>query len=125
MPRRISRLGGTTLRRSFMTNAYSPAIYTWGPRNGPQTPRRSDRPGEAVAPLYFRLTAGAPRWPPNPHRSGRPGEAVAPSSFRLTAGGPRLAPQPPNVRAAPAEPWRPSLFQAAYFRLRPRPISSG
>src|SRR5213593_3483000 len=26
MPRRISRLGGTTLRRSFMTNAYSPAI---------------------------------------------------------------------------------------------------
>src|SRR5256885_7950651 len=27
MPRRISRLGETTLRRSFMTNAYSPAIY--------------------------------------------------------------------------------------------------
>src|SRR5882672_3019820 len=26
MPRRISRLGGTTLRRSFMTNAYSPGI---------------------------------------------------------------------------------------------------
>src|SRR5947208_14958928 len=26
MPRRISRLGGTTLRRSFMTNTYSPAI---------------------------------------------------------------------------------------------------
>src|SRR5437867_12891685 len=26
MPRRISRLGGTTFRRSFMTNAYSPAI---------------------------------------------------------------------------------------------------
>src|SRR5678815_5422514 len=26
MPRRISRLGGTTLRRSFMTNAYSPAM---------------------------------------------------------------------------------------------------
>src|SRR5437763_5326698 len=105
-----------------MTNAYSPAIYTWGPRNGPQTPRRSDRPGLAVAVLYFRLTAGgpemapnphhsaapakpwrssisglllgAPRWPPNPHHSGRPGEAVA-----------RL-PQPPNVRAAPAEPWR-------------------
>src|SRR3970282_2141570 len=26
MPRRISRLGGTTLRRSFITNAYSPAM---------------------------------------------------------------------------------------------------
>src|SRR2546425_2884415 len=26
MPRRISRLGGTTFLRSFMTNAYSPAI---------------------------------------------------------------------------------------------------
>src|SRR5207237_6568142 len=103
MPRRISRLGGTTLRRSFMTNSYSPAIYTWGPRNRPQTPRRSDRPGLAVAVLYFRLTAGAPKWPPNPHHSGRPGEAVAP------------LPQPPNVRAAPAKPWRPSLFQAAYF----------
>src|SRR6266704_750649 len=38
MPRKISRLGGTTLRRSFMTNAYSPAICTWGPRHGPQSP---------------------------------------------------------------------------------------
>src|SRR5688572_12411712 len=25
--------------------------YNWGPRNGPQTPKRSGRPGEAVAPL--------------------------------------------------------------------------
>src|SRR5438128_2170671 len=32
MPRRISRLGGTTLRRSFMTNAYSPGILERGRR---------------------------------------------------------------------------------------------
>src|SRR5262245_59731292 len=32
MPRRISRLGGTTLRRSFITNAYSPAIIDGAPR---------------------------------------------------------------------------------------------
>src|SRR5436309_12589486 len=53
MPRRISRFGGTTLRRSFITNAYSPAICRWGPRHGPQAPLRSARPGEAVARLYF------------------------------------------------------------------------
>src|SRR3989442_448715 len=58
MPRRISRLGGTTLRRSFMTKAYSPAIFHGGPRNGPQPPHRSDRPGKAVAVLYLKLTSG-------------------------------------------------------------------
>src|SRR5882724_12526172 len=98
MPRRISRLGGTTLRRSFMTNAYSPGICIWGPRDGPQTPHRSGRPGGAVAPLYFTLTAGGPRdGPQTPHRSGRPGGAVAPLYFTLTAGGPEMAPKPPIV----------------------------
>src|SRR5256885_2257648 len=53
MPRRISRLGGTTLRRSFITNAYSPAICRWGPDMAPKPPLRSARPGEAVARLYF------------------------------------------------------------------------
>src|SRR3989304_1153367 len=38
MPRKISRLGGTTLRRSFMTNAYSPAIVPWGDRDGVPRP---------------------------------------------------------------------------------------
>src|SRR2546423_603278 len=38
MPRRISRLGGTTLRRSFMTNAYSPGMVNKGPRYGPYPP---------------------------------------------------------------------------------------
>src|SRR5882762_4951556 len=90
MPRRISRLGGTTLRRSFMTNAYSPGIYTWGPRNGPQSPHHSDRPGEAVAALYY---MGAPTWPPIPQRSGRPGGAVAALYLR---GGPDMAPSPPT-----------------------------
>src|SRR6185436_5105846 len=31
MPRRISRLGGTTLRRSFIVNAYSPAMRDGDP----------------------------------------------------------------------------------------------
>src|SRR6266702_2791235 len=44
MPRRISRLGGTTLRRSFMTKAYSPAIFHGGPEMAP-TPHRSGPPG--------------------------------------------------------------------------------
>src|SRR2546425_2086278 len=58
MPRRISRLGGTTLRRSFMTKAYSPAIFHGGPRNGPPPPHRPARPGRAVAVLYLKLTSG-------------------------------------------------------------------
>src|SRR5437764_14338821 len=74
MPRRISRLGGTTLRRSFITNAYSPAICIWGPRHGPQAPLRSARPGEAVAPCS---TWGPRHGPQAPLRSARPGEAVA------------------------------------------------
>src|SRR5881396_246512 len=28
-------------------------LMTWGPRNGPHTPKRSGRPGEAVAPLHI------------------------------------------------------------------------
>src|SRR5439155_27037658 len=38
MPRRISRLGGTTFRRSFMTNAYSPAIHL--EKEAPSPPSR-------------------------------------------------------------------------------------
>src|SRR5207249_5549173 len=38
MPRRISRLGGTTFRRSFMTNAYSPAIHL--EKGAPSPPSR-------------------------------------------------------------------------------------
>src|SRR3989442_16034601 len=60
MPRRISRLGGTTLRRSFMTKAYSPAIFHGGPRNGPQPPHRSDRPGKAVAGPLFKISSAYP-----------------------------------------------------------------
>src|SRR5439155_23053642 len=35
-------------------------LFPWGPRDGPQTPHRSGRPGGAGAPLYFTLTAGGP-----------------------------------------------------------------
>src|SRR5438309_10931174 len=55
-----------------------------GPRDGPQTPRRSSRPGEAVA-LLDRCTSRAPVG---------------------LHGGPEMAPKPPDVRSAPAQPWR-------------------
>src|SRR4249919_2508335 len=38
MPRRISRFGGTTLRRSFMTNAYSPGMLGASSLRGDQAP---------------------------------------------------------------------------------------
>src|SRR3970282_1260556 len=38
IPCRISRLGGTTLRRSFITNAYSPAIVHGAPETGSPYP---------------------------------------------------------------------------------------
>src|SRR6266403_4237064 len=107
MPRRISRLGGTTLRRSFMTNAYSPAIYTWGPRHGPQSPHHSGRPGGAVAVLYLH---GGPDMAPNPPTFGPPRRSRGGPLFTW---GPRHGPQSPNVRAAPAEPWRPSIYMGA------------
>src|SRR5258708_34739025 len=50
-----------------------------GPRDGPQTPLRSSRPGGAVARLDHSRD-GAPRWP-----------------------------NPANVRIAPAKPWRSSI----------------
>src|SRR5688500_13915070 len=36
---------------------------TWGPRNGPHTPTRSERPGKAVAPLDIRHHADAATLP--------------------------------------------------------------
>src|SRR5205085_2448533 len=54
-----------------------------GPRNGPQAPRRSSRPRGAVA----RLCVARRRW------------------------GPEMAPRPPDVRRAPAEPWRASVLR--------------
>src|SRR2546421_2921059 len=50
-----------------------------------------------------------------------PAEPWRPSIYM---GAPTWPPTPPIVRAAPAEPWRPS-FQAAYFRPRPTLASSG
>jgi hypothetical protein len=46
-----------------------------GPEMAPQTPQRSERPGEAVALACFRW--GPRHGPHTPERSGRPGEAVA------------------------------------------------
>src|SRR6266404_2688183 len=125
MPRRISRLGGTTLRRSFMTNAYSPGICIWGPRDGPQTPHRSGRPGGAVAPLYFTLTSGGPEMAPKPPLvRAAPAEPWRPSISRLLLGAPRWPPNPPSF-GPPRRSRGAPLFQAAYFRLRPTLASGG
>src|SRR5882724_5757549 len=106
MPRRISRLGGTTFLRSFITNAYSPGICTWGPRDGPQTPYRSDRPGGAVAVLYLH---GGPDMAPNPQSFGPPRRSRGGPLFKayvrlLRAGGGALAScSDPAPRGSPRE----------------------
>src|SRR5438477_9626173 len=54
MPRRISRLGGTTLRRSFITNAYSPAIFEMGaPKWPPYPPFLRGAPAEPWRPSIY------------------------------------------------------------------------
>src|SRR2546428_14025792 len=50
---------------------------------------------------------GAPTWPPNPQTFAAPRRSRGASLEWLTSwGGPDMAPKPPNVRSAPAEPWR-------------------
>ena len=51
-------------------------VYMGGPEMAPQTPQRSERPGEPVA--LVDLMGGPEMAPQIPQRSGRPGEAVAP-----------------------------------------------
>src|SRR5882762_4230888 len=98
MPRRISRLGGTTLRRSFMTNAYSPGIYTWGPRNGPQSPHHSARPGGAVAVLYLTLTLGGAEMALPPPSFGPPRRSRGGPLFDAYFRRRRDGPTPPIIR---------------------------
>src|SRR5207247_10475228 len=67
---------------------------------------------------------GAPIGPPRPHRAARPGEAVArlssPHLRRSMTWGPRYGPQAPNVRPAPAKPWRASHHRtSAITRVAP------
>src|SRR5437773_1546900 len=89
----------------------------------PKPPKRSGRPGEAVAPLDARGPphpgSPPPAGPPQPpQRSGPPGQAGAPPDARgpptpptlgsprrsrgdLVHGGPRRAPQPPKRSERP------------------------
>src|SRR5439155_20766882 len=79
----------------------SPPRRRGAPRRAgpPKPPKRSGRPGEAVAPLDA-------RGPPTPPTLGPP---------RRSRGVPRRAGprNPPNVRVAPAKPWRLSTWGAS------------
>src|SRR5438034_6947592 len=51
-------LGRDDLAKILHDEGVFPGHFSWGPRNGPQPPHRSDRPGIAVAVLYLKLTSG-------------------------------------------------------------------
>src|SRR5206468_8991757 len=59
----------------------------------------------------YHLMGGPEMAPQTPQRSGRPGEAVAPLDATGGLGGPEIP--PPNARGAPAKPWRSSMLRAA------------
>src|SRR5207248_11249562 len=63
------------------------------------------------------INMGAATWPPNPQTFAAPRRSRGASLERLTSWGPDMAPKPPNVRGAPAEPWR---FSGAVDVLGPR-----
>src|SRR5439155_9206947 len=59
------------------------------------------------------LVRGGPEMAPHPPNvRGAPAQPWRPSVSRLVRGGPRNGPHPPNVRGAPAEPWRPSVSRS-------------
>src|SRR5207245_11491841 len=51
-------LARAALRKSVHAEGGLPGHFSWGPRNGPHTPPRSDRPGIAVAVFYLKRTSG-------------------------------------------------------------------
>src|SRR5205807_3324223 len=76
----------------------------------PPSPRRSERPGAAVALLWAGHWARwGPDMAPKPPTFGAPRRSRgAPQGRALGEMGPRHGPQAPNVRSAPAQPWRSS-----------------
>src|SRR5262245_38994629 len=79
-----------------------------GLERAPQAPRRSSRPGGAVALLDVALT-------PGPRKGLQAPALVAPRPSRRAPrcrtypGAPNGPPKPPGARRAPAEPWRSSM----------------
>src|SRR5438093_36616 len=49
---------------------------------------------------------GAPIWPPNPQTFAAPRRSRGAALEWFPSWGPDMAPKPPNVRSAPAQPWR-------------------
>src|SRR5205085_740870 len=135
-PRRTSRPGQAVALLCF-------SFATWGPRYGshppdvrraPAKPWRSSasrslhggpdmaptpqtfvapRPSRG-APLLLVRYMGAPIWLPPPRRSSRPGQAEALLCFSFPTCGPRYGSHPPDVRRAPAKPWRSSASRSLH-----------
>src|SRR5205823_3146655 len=84
------------------------SFATWGPDLAP-TPQTfvAPRPSRG-APLLLVRYMGAPIWLPPPRRSSRPGQAVALLCLPLAPCGPRFGSRRPALRAAPATPGRSS-----------------
>src|SRR5205085_1998646 len=80
----------------------------WGPRDGPQTPIVRDAPAEPWRRSGMGWCRGGPRRPAV--QMGAPRRPAvqmgAPRWPVVQMGAPRWPPNPPNVRNAPAEPWR-------------------
>src|SRR5207248_78560 len=75
---------------------------TWGPRNGPQTPQRSSRPGGAGALLGSAPGERGPRnGPHTPQRPSRPGGAGALLGSAPGERGPRNGPHTPHPSPRP------------------------
>src|SRR6266850_5906230 len=58
--------------------------------------------------------------PHTPQCSERPGKAVA---LAHKTGGPEMAPRPPDVRSAPAKPWRSSIQKGGRSSVLNQPLA--
>src|SRR5919106_1520416 len=80
--------------RSPTSCASIPSDSHGGPDMAPKPPKRSSRPGGAVALLGNARGQGAPTWPPSPQSSSRPGGAVALLGNARGQGAPTWPPTP-------------------------------
>jgi len=88
-------------------------------RDGPQPPKRSERPGGAVA-VSTRLEYGAPRWPPNPPSVRSAPAEPGRSSIAAGITRPEMAPKPPKCSERPRRS-RGVLYRGGNYAARDAP----